>query len=241
MKKEQLLIAKVSDRIKRYEKTGIPCATNFLDPAEVYDLENILKSLPKCFYGGYDNSERNILLIGSDEIDEAKKYLEVITIESSKNLSHREVLGTLIGLGVNRDVLGDIIIKDSRADVIILKDISKYILQNLDRVGREKVKVCNNEFENVLQLEENFKEIKTTVASLRADAIISAGIGVSRDISAKMIKNQKVKLNYKLLESSSKQMKVGDMLSIRGYGRVELVEVLGETRKDRIRVILKKN
>lgn len=245
MKKEQLTIAKIADKIKKYKKTGCACSTNFLDPAESIDAENIIRELPYCFFGGFEEAERKILVIGSEDEGFAKDFLEVITIEildtkSEKTLSHRSILGSLLGLGLNRDVLGDIIIKGGRADFFIVKDISKYILQNLEFVGKEKVKVYKNSYDNLLKLESLAKEIKTTVASLRADAIISVAIGVSREVSSKLIQNQKVKLNYKLLENTSKQIKLGDIISVRGYGRIELVEVLGETRKDRIRVVLKR-
>lgn len=264
MNKEHLTTAKIADKIKKYQKTNMLCSTNFLDPAEIVDAKYLVSKLPNYFFGGYEEAERKILLIGieiadvemtdvetadtnivaelpnENAVNIAKQFLTIITIESEKNLSHREVLGSILGLGINRDVIGDILISETRADVFVMKDISKYILQNLERIGREKVKVYENSYDNLLIPVSVAKEIKTTVASLRADAIISAGIGVSREISSKLIQNQKVKLNHKLLENPSKQIKVEDKMSIRGYGRLELTEVLGETRKDRIRVVLKR-
>lgn len=241
MNKELLVIAKIADKVKKYEKIGEICNTNFLDPAEILDARSVVKNFPNCFFGGHQEAERKILVIGTEDEQEASKFIDVVTIEGPENLSHREVLGSIIGIGINRDFLGDIIIKEKRADVLVIKEISKYIVQNLERVGREKVKVYKNSFEKILVLEDNFKEIKTTVASLRADAIISAATGLSRENSSKLILNQKVKLNYKQLENTSKQIKKGDKLSVRGFGRVELIEVLGETRKDRVRVVLRKS
>lgn len=240
MKKEQFVVAKIVDKIRLYEKTGKLVSTQFLDPSEILEVENLISKLPNCCFGGFENAERKIILLGSEEIEEAKEKIQIITIESNQKLSHREVLGSLLGLGIKREVLGDILLKENRADVFVLDEIAKYILQNLERIGREKVKVSLNTYDNLLELENQGKEIKTTVASLRADAIISSGIGVSREVSSKLIQNQKVKLNYKLLENSSKKINVGDKISIRGYGRIELQDILGETRKDRIRVVLKK-
>ena len=249
MKKEQLTIAKVLDKVKKYQKTGWVCNTNFLDPAEVAEIEPVVNKFPHCFYGGYEDAERKILVLGqefgeeSNNFDELKDFLKIISIESNsgRKLSHRNVLGSILGLGVNRDVIGDILISEERVDVFVIKDISKYILQNLDKVGSERVKVYKNSFDNILKNEDDYKEIKTTVASLRLDALVSASTGVSREISCKLIENQKVKLNYKVVENTSKQIKVGDKISVRGYGRIELVEILGETRKDRIRVVIKKS
>lgn len=240
MKKENLSIAKVLDKIKLYEKTGKIISSCFLDPSELIDVENIISKVPNCCSGGFKDAERKIILFGTEEIEDVKECLAVIRIESSKILSHREILGSVLGLGLKREVIGDILVNSNLADIIVTKEIAKYILQNLNKIGREKVKVSINTFENLLQKEENAKELKTTVASLRIDAIISSGIGVSREISSKLIENQKVKLNYKIIENSSKKINVGDKISVRGYGRIELIEVLGETKKDRIRVILKK-
>ena len=240
MKKEQFLIAKIVDKIKSYEKTGKVISTQFLDPAELIEIEKLINKVPNYCFGGYENAERKIIVIGTDDIEDAKEKIQIITIDSNKNLLHREVLGSLLGLGIKREVLGDILIKENRADIFVVDEIVQYILQNFQKVGREKVKVYVNTYDNLIESTVQSKEFKTTVASLRIDAIISAGIGISREISSKLIQNQKVKLNYKLLESTSKKISVGDKISIRGYGRIELVEVLGETRKDRIRVVLKK-
>lgn len=241
MEKEQLVIAKVSDKIRKYEKTGIICATNFLDPSEIIEIKNMVNKLPNCFFGGFDDAERKILLIGTDEIAVAMEYVDILRIESNERLSHRNILGSILGLGVNREVIGDIILNENIANVFVIKEISKYILENLDKVGKDKIKICKSTYENMIEPENHAKEIKTTVASLRLDAIISATLGVARELASKMIQNQKVRLNYKLIENTSKQIKIGDIISVRGYGRIELVNVLGETRKERIRIIVNKS
>ena len=241
MKKEQLPLIKVLDKIKIFEKKQEITHTNFLDPAEQIEIQNVIRKVPHTLVGGYSEAERKVLVIGSAE-EETKPYdfLKVIRIEANKNLSHRDILGSLLGLGIKREMIGDILINANLADIIVLKEISSYVLQNLNKIGKEKVKAYEHKLEELLQIENTKKEIKTTVASLRVDAIVSCGIGVSREISSKLIQTQKVKLNHKLLENASKKISEGDILSIRGYGRLELVSILGETRKDRIRIILKR-
>lgn len=240
MEKEKLSIAKIADKIKIYEKSGKVISTNFLDPSEIMDVENLISKLPNCCFGGFESAERKIILIGTEEIQEAKEWIAIIRIESKQELSHREILGSVLGLGIKRDVVGDILIKENKADIIVTKEISKYVLQNLGKIGRERVNVQMNSYENLLEIEDNTKEIKTTIASLRLDAIISSGIGISRENSSKLIENQKVKLNYKLVENPSKKINEGDKISIRGYGRIELIEIVGKTKKDRIRVVMKR-
>ena len=241
MKKEQLPLIKVLDKIKIFEKKQEITHTNFLDPAEQIEIQNVIRKVPHTLVGGYIEAERKVLVIGSAE-EETKPYdfLKVIRIEANKNLSHRDILGSLLGLGIKREMIGDILINANLADIIVLKEISSYVLQNLNKIGKEKVKAYEHKLEELLQVKKKKKEIKTTVASLRVDAIVSCGIGVSREISSKLIQTQKVKLNHKLLENASKKISEGDILSIRGYGRLELVSILGETRKDRVRIILKR-
>ena len=134
-------------------------------------------------------------------------------------------------------MVGDIIIKECIANIFVTKDISKYLLQNLDKIGHEKVKVRLIKEDEKLEFEIIKKEIKTTVKSLRLDSAVSACFGLSREVSSELVKNAKVNLNYKESLNPSKPIKEGDLISVRGFGRFELKEVVGETRKDRIRVI----
>ena len=109
----------------------------------------------------------------------------------------------------------------------------------MDKVGREKVAVKEISTNDIIVVDKKYKELKTTVASLRLDAVVSACFGISREISAKLIESEKVQQNYKAISNASKKVCEGDLISVRGYGRFEVAEVLGETRKDRIRVLLK--
>ena len=194
--------------------------------------------MPHHITGLFENAERKILIIGTYE-DLSKEFLKVIEILSQKVLEHRAVLGSILGTGVKREVIGDIAIENNIANVVVMSDISKYLIQNLDQIGREKVKLRIIKNDEIIKIEPKFREIKTTVASLRLDAVISACFGLSREISSKLVENEKVNLNYKEATNSSKQVKENDLISVRGYGRFEIEEVLGETRKDRVRVILK--
>lgn len=141
--------------------------------------------------------------------------------------------------GIRREMVGDIIVKDNISNVFVVKEITKYLLQNLEKIGRERATVKQIKIENKIEYVPDIKEIKTTVASLRVDAIVSSCYGISREVSSALVTDAKVSVNYKEISNSSKQIKEGDLVSVRGYGRFILDKVLGETRKDRIRIILK--
>lgn len=241
MKKENLSKAKILDKIRQYEKTKETATTCFLDPAELIEYQSIYDKVPHYLDGGFDEAERKILVVGKQEKDEEDDFIIIIRVESPQKLSHRDVLGSVLGTGVKRDVVGDIILNENIADIYVLKDISKYLIQNIERIGREKVKVKAIKKKDAITPIDESKQINVTLASLRVDAAISACYGVSRELSAELIKNAKVKLNYVEIANVSKQIKEGDLISVRGYGRFSVEQIVGETRKSRIRVIIKKS
>ena len=241
MDKEKLLIARVSDKIKRYIKDGCISCTCFLDPAEQLDVRNILKGIPHFLFGGFDEAERKIGVIGKDVYDEEmSNLLCAIRITSNEQLQHRSVLGSTLGLGISREKIGDIIINEKVADVIVQKEILEFLINNLTRVGREKVTIKKIGFDDVLQLERKNKELNVTVASLRLDAVVSASLGLSREKSSSLIEGERVNVNYKLVTSTKKQVNEADLISVRGYGRIKVVEILGESRSGRIKLKINK-
>ncbi len=213
----------------------------FCHLGELQENQNLFDKYPHILTGVFEEAERKVLIIGEEDETNVDLYLTIISITSNEKLEHRQVLGSILGTGIKREVVGDIIIKENVANVVVLKDISRYIIQNLDKVGREKVKVKAISQDDILEVEKKYKEIKTTVASLRLDAVISACFGLSREVSSKLVEGEKVNLNYKLTTNPSKHIAEGDLISVRGYGRFEVAEKLGSTRKDRIRVVFKIN
>lgn len=236
MEQKELCKAKILDKIKIYEKSGEIVSTLFLNPSEIVEHGSIYEKYLHTLQGGFEEAERKLLIIGADDVN-ILDYISIIEVVSNKPLGHRDVLGSVLGTGVKRDVIGDIVIKDNVANIYATKDISKYLIQNLDKIGKEKVKVRIIDIDNRLPYEVKTKLLKTTVASLRLDAAIASCYGISREVSSELIKNLKVNLNYKEVSNASKPIKQGDLISVKGYGRFELSEVLGETRKDRIRVV----
>ena len=235
MEDSNLILAKLTDKINLYKKTNRPTYTNMLDPMELAKIQGLLKDIPFVAFGGYEDAERKVVFIGDDEID-FNEYITLIRIESVKSLSHRSVLGSILGLGIKREVIGDIIINENKCDVVVMKEISKFIVQNLDKVGRDKVKVEIKDLEDIIKAKDTSKNMVITVASPRIDAIISACFGISRDLSAESIRREKVFLNHLEVGNASKQIKDGDVISVRGQGRIKIESIDGETRKGRIKI-----
>ena len=124
--------------------------------------------------------------------------------------------------------------------IIVDSSISAFILNELQRIGAANVKVRTIEFSALQQKPETVKEIRSTVASLRLDSVAAAGFGVSRTQMTEEIQAEKVKVNWKDAKNAAQNVKAGDIISFRGRGRVEVVEITGQTKKGRTGVLLKR-
>lgn len=219
-------IAKIRDKIRLYEKTGNETSTYFLTPAEVSEALNFLRGYEYTLSGGFDEAERRIIVVGSG-IADLTEYLACIRIQSLTNdLNHRSILGSLLGLGIKREVIGDIIVKEKKSDVVVVREMKEFILNNLKKIGRENVLVSEVSIKDIMKYEFNNEAKNVTVASLRVDAVISMAFGISREKSSILFSQEKVLINFLPCMNNSKAVKEGDLISVRGYGRIKVLEVI---------------
>ena len=136
-----------------------------------------------------------------------------------------------MGLGIKREVVGDIIVKENQSDVIIVREMKDYILNNLKKIGNQNVDVIEIEFDDVMKYEIKNDAKTVTVASLRVDAIISAVYGISREKSIVLFSQEKVLINFLPCINNSKHIKERDLISVRGYGRIKVLEVIRRNTK----------
>lgn len=178
----------------------------------------MLRTIDYLTFGGYEEAERKMILIGAEEGYDFSREICIarITASSKIKLSHRGILGSVLGLGVKREMIGDIIVGEEFSDIIILRNISEFLENNLKYVGKEKVKVEIKDISKLQETQEKPKEITTSVSSLRLDSIISAGFGVAREKSNLLVKGEAAKVNHMLVKSPMKQVKEGDAISVRG-------------------------
>lgn len=221
--------------------------THFLDPYHVDILTRATNSVfgvKALVEGGFPDSERKKIVFYPDyfmkeDIEPEIAFVE-ITGTNLEKLTHRDYLGSILGLGLKREKLGDIIVTDHGCQVVISKDILSYVINNLSKVGSIDVKV-DEIFPHELKVTPSkVKEINGTVASLRLDAVASLGFGVSRTKVGALIKSDKVKVQYKAINNPAHNINEGDIISIRGRGRMEVAEVGKLTKKNRIHLNVKK-
>lgn len=243
---DKTLLARILDKAVQAEKLRTVTYSDFLDP---YQQKLVIKALngqnniEYKFYGGYEEAERNIVLFIGNRLENEPEYpirLFNIKLKTDANLSHRDYLGSLMGLGIKREKIGDIITGDNSAVVIMLKDVAEYILYNLLKIGRIGVTVEYANPEDIATPELKTKEIRCTVPSLRLDCIVSHGFGLSRSKVGPLFSANRVYLNWEPVNSLSAQVKAGDVVSVKGMGRAILSEIGRTTRKDRIAIVIKK-
>lgn len=217
--------------------------SNFLTIDELMLFESVsqeLKFVEHKLFGGYDDSERQMIRFGSEEnlgyneeFPVAILKIEPLIEKFSDNLRHGDFLGALMNLGINRNVLGDIVIKNNSAYVFCLDEIADYIISELKRIKHTSVKITivSGEIED---LKRELVELETLVSSPRLDAIVSALCKLSRNQSHMLIKAKKVLLNNRICENNSMSLKPETVITIRGYGKYIYKGEGNRTRKDRV-------
>lgn len=244
---DKLLIAKTEDIIRLCEKYSCARFSNFLDGGEIALLEDEFHfpyGYNFLFFGGSKDCERKILGVFPEweDAEETAFPISVLKIEGGfkRQLTHRDYLGTVMSLGIERGKTGDILIDGSCAYVFVYDDVADYIKDNITKIGNQGVKITVTELSDFTAPERKFERIETVCASMRLDAVAAAAAKLSRQESARLIESGKVKLNYREVYEVSKPVKEGDLISVRGSGRYILSETGNETRKGRLHIILNK-
>ena len=233
-----------ADGALRYRKYK---TTEFLDPYGYTIAETIVAHFERLHLdanGGYQGAERvKASFIDEDFMGEVEYTIAAIRLEFDPRyyqLSHRDVLGALTGLGLKREIIGDIIMLPDGCQVVLDSSIIAFVLQNLATIGTAPVRSSELTLADLTSKEERVKEIRTTVASMRLDVIAAAGFGTSRSKMSSDITADKLKVNWQEVKNGAQNLKQGDIISMRGRGRVEISEIFGQTKKGRTSIVLKR-
>lgn len=239
-------IKRVIDLANKALKTHDVVISDFLSPDLHGYIRSIMFHYPDLNYvldGGYPECEYACLVVYPDyltDIDDAVQILDLTYNLKYGEIAHRDVLGALLGLGIRREVVGDIILEPGHVQVMVTPDIIGYLQANVSKIGRVTVESRCVDQSKLIQKTESFKDINTTVKSLRLDAIISSGYNISRSKAVDLIKAERVKLNHNFTTQTSKEVEAGMLISVKGKGRMLLEEVNGLTKKERYKIKIKK-
>ena len=196
-------------------------------------------------FGGYEYAERQMAAFHPDALAFTWEYpidclkIEPVSKKYSDELGHRDYLGALLNLGIDRNVLGDILIEDKTAWVFCQNHISDFIIENLIRVRHTNVSVSI--VQNPSELPgPHFVPVNATCASVRLDALIALAFGTSRSSMVSCIEGGLVFVNGKLITSNGYEPKPGDIISVRKKGRFIFDGVSHQTKKGRLSVKLRR-
>ena len=241
-----MLLAKLWDKINAGMRKNIPAHTPFLSPREL-EMARFLFGEPEGLYafGGYGEAERKMLIFLPDYLTEEDLWEEdspCVCLRAEfyqgDSPSHRDFLGALMGVGVNREILGDICVGKSSCDFFVTAEMAPYILQNFMSAGRAKLRLRQIPLNQATIPEPEVKEIRDTVASLRLDSILASGFRIGRSLAAQYISVGKVSIDGLPCEKPDRTVEEGCKISLRGSGKIKLAAVNGKTKKDRISVTI---
>ncbi len=245
---DKLLVAKTLDKLTIATTKNKITNTDFLDLRQISILEKLFKQLHNenhiCF-GGYKNAERKLVIFFSDKFESniiQKNYNQIMSIiqiilpnELKNKYTHKDYLSGLMKIGIKREKIGDIVVYENGADIIILNEISKYVITNLKELTRfSKSNIELKQIENIHEVQIKKEEINITVSSLRLDNIVSELARTSRTKVEEIISSGRIFLNFENEYKCTKLIKQGDIITIRGKGRFEINSIIGNTKKGKI-------
>lgn len=240
---EKLLLKRVDDLIRRSEKTFTVLYTSFLTPAEQGLLMSVEEFRGRIgFDGGYEDAERRLCRICTDEYaaDSGAPYViyKAETTDPSAEISHRDVLGALMGLGIKREMIGDIFASGRIAQFFCIDSISEFVELNLDKIGRYRIRLERCEASELPQPET--EKLTVNVSSMRLDSICAGCFGMSRIKASEAIKKGLATLNWTVCPDTSHEIKVGDRIALRGSGKLIVGSITGVSKKGRLFVAIEK-
>ena len=207
--------------------------TSFLTPGEWGYAESLLShfiDLRWMLEGGYQDAERRRLIMMPDyrtpeDLAPSVAFLRATHKAAMKTLTHRDYLGAVLSMGIEREMIGDILVYHHSACIVVVPELKEYLMWHLDSVGSVGVTVEGiDEIPESATLDE-LEVIMGTVASLRLDAVLSVALRISRQKAQALIKSQKVSVNWKPVQKQTVALHEHDIISIQGSGRLKLLKV----------------
>ena len=258
---DPLFLVRIDSLIKKAER--YECGVSkFLTPKEQVVAKEIIEksgmSASAFFYGGYDGSERNRLFVLPEymalgeytkaSLDKAR--LDVvnesvcavkITGSGYKRLTHRDYLGSLLALGLEREVIGDVAVLDDFSAVVFCDGkIAEFIVSELKKIGNDKIRADMTTVASDFSYEPQSLAVSDTVASARLDCVVASLAGLSREKAQYAVKGGSVTLDYFTADECDEPVIEGSVISVRGIGKFKIVSLSETTKKGRLRLVAKK-
>ncbi len=247
MEAEEYLAKRMKELAAKSYQQSVYLHTNFLSLAEqslYYTMERELSYAEGHALGGHDYAERKLIQFGSEKLFGYEGFSPILCIhirplapKFSETLSHRDYLGAIMNLGIEREYLGDILIDGTDAYVFCIDSMAEYLVKEITKIRHTLVMTELIDPQD-LHIEPKKKMIEGFVSSFRVDAVIALGFSLSRKDAHTAITSKRVFINGRLVESPSKQIAEGDLISVRGLGKMEFDQIRGMSKKGRHSVVI---
>jgi len=246
---ERAFVDRVEEWIERAAERHEWKRTDFMDPRQldiVRSLANRSGSVVLRFEGGNPDSERQRALIAPDYayLDDEPMGVQALAVTADSQghleLDHGDYLGALLGLGVKRDLIGDIHVLEDGCHCLVTEEIADYVNIHLRQVHRVHVLTELIPLSSLRVMKPKLEEMSISVASMRLDGIASDAFRISRTKIVEPIRAGRCRVNWKVEENPSAALQAGDVVSMKGLGRFKVLDVEGMTKKGRFRVSIGK-
>ncbi|MBM7614534.1 RNA-binding protein YlmH [Alkaliphilus hydrothermalis] len=243
---------KVLDKAQTVLKSHEIKATDFLTPHQVQYGKKLLATLHgiSCYStGGYEGAERQVLVIFPDYLDESSVEAPIVALEATgstqfHSINHRDYLGSILGLGLKREKIGDFLLHEEDqkhfCHMVLHEELKDFILFNLEKVGNVKVDLKEIALDTIIPPEIKYQEFVSNISSLRLDAVLGGGFKLSRSDAQSLISKEFVSVNWETIKKNFYETSEGDVISVRGKGRIHIVSIGGTTKSGRIKITMKK-
>lgn len=252
-KEEQIFIEQVLDWLEQVERQYAAYLTNFLNPREIFIVESIINQYDEIDFkrfGGYEEAEQERIMIYPEYYNPGEEDFEIVLFEINypqkfAELSHGQILGSIMGAGLSRSNLGDIISSDNRWQFFLDSKMKEFIKVNLNKIGKISVQLEEKNLSERIEKEDNWEKQELIVSSMRVDSVLARTLNLSRNRAKRLIDDKKIKINWSEIQRPDIELSSNDIVSIRGYGRIKIHEEVAKTRKDNlvleISMVSKKN
>ena len=243
---ERQLLARVCDQMEHAQR-GVPACTPFLSTAQQECAQRLIAAAgsPRHLWaGGFEDAERKVCAFLPDWQEEEDWEPPFTALrcrwQSGDKLTHRDFLGSILGQGIDREKVGDILVGREACDILVFRELCPYLLQNLTGAGRARLRVEEIPLSDIEPPEKQVKVVRDTVSSLRLDAVLATGFSTSRGKAADFISAGRVELNHRPCVKADRTVSEGDVMTCRGLGKCVLKEVSGLSKKGRTMIVMER-
>lgn len=240
----RLILARALDKLDTAQKRSIPSHTAFLSPAQRAAVEGLINCSghPRhLFTGGFDSAERTVCVflpdwLEADDWPSGDHPLAAVqfTASAGAKLTHRDWLGSIMGLGLTREKIGDLLVEENHCQVIVLAETADIVLSQLEKVGRYPVSGIPLSLDGLTPPPRTVKTIRDTFATMRLDSVAASAFSLSRSKAAALISSGRVSLNHVECTKPDRTVNEGDTITCRGSGKCIVKAIHGQSKKGRI-------